>query len=89
MSGKSKHPFEFREKVAQEAIETGKIKAVAARYELDPTLVYGWVRTLRNKAAIQSKKSIRQYQKELEEVQLEVQVLRELLKKTTNALIKE
>ena len=79
----------MREKIAKEAIGVGKVKVAADRYEIDPALVHGRVKRRRNQEASTSIKSIRQYQKELEEKELENQILRELLKKTTNVLIKE
>ncbi len=89
MAGKSKYSLELREKIAKEAIETGRVKAVADRYQVDPTLAYSWVRAYKKKGATESTKTIRQYQKQIEDQALEIEVLRELLKKTTNVLIKE
>lgn len=87
--GRSSHPKEFREKVAQEAIESGNQRATAEKYDLKPSIVYGWVRTLQSKDKNQAKKNINQLQKELEEKDLEIRVLKELLKKTTQTLIKD
>jgi len=87
--GNSKFTKEEREKIAREALETGNQKAVAKKYGIKTTLVYGWTKALRNKKVQQKNKSAREYEKELEDARLEVKVLRELLKKTTQTLIKE
>ena len=87
--GKSNYTKEQREKIAKEAIDVGKVKAVAERYNVDPTLVYGWVKTLRDKNIQQKNKSARDYEQELRKKDLEIKILQELLKKTTNVLIKD
>lgn len=89
MKGESSHSRDMREKIAKEAIETGNTRAVADRYKIEPALLYGWVKTFRNKEITAKNKSIRDYEKELREKDLEIKILQELLKKTTNVLIKE
>lgn len=49
MMGKSKFNKEQRERIALEAIESGNQKAVAEKYEIRPTLLYGWVKSLRDR----------------------------------------
>ena len=71
MKGKSKYSTEMREKIASEAIATNQVKAVADRYEIDVSLVYGWVKTFKNKDITAKNKSIRDYEKELREKDLE------------------
>ena len=80
---------EFKRKLVKEAEETGNIKAVAAKYSVHPSSLYYWISNLKNKERNQRKKTIKQLQKELDDSQLEVKVLKELLKKTTQALIKD
>lgn len=89
MSQKSSYPIEFREKVVQEAIEIGNIRAVADKHGIVPTTVYSWVKAFKNKKANQSKKSIKDLERELAEKELENKILKELLKKTTQTLIKD
>lgn len=93
MSGKKKgkvsHTKEFKNKLIKEAEETGNTKAVAEKYDVQPPTLYSWVRSLKNKDKSQAKKTIRQLEQELADSELEVQVLKELLKKTTQALIKD
>lgn len=87
--GKSNHSSDYRNKVAQEAIESGNMKATASKYSLPATTVYSWVQVLKNKNLTQNKKTISQFQKEIDEKDLEIKILKELLKKTTQTLIKD
>jgi len=88
-SGKSSHSKEFREKVAKEAIESRNTKATAEKYELKPSTVYCWVKVFKNKDITQNQKPLSQMKKELDEKDLEIKILKELLKKTTQILIKD
>ena len=89
MHGKSDFTKDQREKIAQEAIESGNKKAVATKYGIKPTLVYSWVKAFKNKSLAAKNKTARDYERELEEAHLEIKILRELLKKTTQTLIKD
>lgn len=88
MSGNSRYSLEQREAIVREAREVGNIRAVADKHGLNVRLVYGWVKAFRNKEFNQHRKSIRQLEKELADKELENQILKELLKKTTQAWIK-
>ena len=87
--GKSSFTREQREIIAQEAIEAKNKRAVAEKYEISPALVYSWVKSYKNQKVQEKNKTSKEYEKELEEIRLENQVLKELLKKTTQTLIKE
>ena len=87
--GKSNFTKEQREKIAQEAIESNHQKAVAEKYGIKTTLLYGWVKAFRDKGIQQKNKSAKAYEQELEDLKLENKVLKELLKKTTQTLIKD
>jgi transposase-like protein len=86
---KTSYPKEFRERVTLEAIESGNIKATSAKYEIKPTTLYSWVKAFNNKDIIKRNKTLTQMQKELDEKDLEIRILKELLKKTTLTLIKD
>jgi len=45
MKDKKNYSKELKEKVVQEALETGKIWAVADKYEIKRTTVYGWIKS--------------------------------------------
>ena len=81
MKDKKNYSKELKEKVVQEALETGKIGAVADKYEIKRTTVYGWIKSNKNKEKNQTRKTIRQLEKELADKDLENRVLKELLKK--------
>lgn len=87
--GKSSYSKEFRAKIAKEAIESQNAKATAEKYELKPTTVYSWVKSFKGKDLVESTKTLSQMQKELNEKDLEIKILKELLKKTTQTLIKD
>ena len=89
MKAKSHHTKEFREKIVQEAIESNNSKAVAEKYSLNAQTVYTWVRSFKNKEKNETKKTVKQLQQELADSELENRVLKELLKKTTQTLIKD
>lgn len=87
--GKTSHTKHFKNKLVKEAEETGNIKAVADKYDIQPPTLYSWVRNSKNREQNQNKKTVKQLQKELADSELENKVLKELLKKTTQALIKD
>lgn len=80
---------EFKDKIVLETQETGNATAVAEKYKVDRVLIYSWVKAAKNKDKNQSKKSIRELERELADSQLENKILKELLKKTTQTLIKD
>lgn len=87
--GKTSQTKEFKSKLIKEAEDTGNIRAVALKYNIQPPTLYSWVRIFKNSEKNQTKKTIKQLEQELADSELEVQVLKELLKKTTHALIKD
>ena len=87
MTGNSHHSREFRDKVAKEAIESQNSKATAKKYELKVSNVYNWVKSYRRRELNKDDKSIKDYQKIIDDKDLEIQILKELLKKTTVALV--
>jgi transposase-like protein len=87
--GRTSQTTEFKNKLIKEAGETGNIKAVAEKYNIQPPTLYSWVRNFKNKDQNQAKKTIKQLEQELADSELENKVLKELLKKTTQALIKD
>ena len=80
---------DFKDKIVQETQETGNATAVAEKYKIDRTLIYSWVKAAKNKENNKNKKSIRDLERELADSQLENKILKELLKKTTQTLIKD
>lgn len=89
MEEKTRYSIEQREQIVQEAKEVGNIREVAEKHGLNVHTVYGWVKAFKNKEKNQHRKSLRHLEKELSEKDLEVRILKELLKKTTQTLIKD
>lgn len=89
MKGKTQFSREFREKMAKEAIESGNTAATAKKNNLDVRNLYSWVKSYKNRGLDLERKSTKKLLKELEESRMEIAILRELLKKTTNVLIQD
>ncbi len=99
MSEKFKRTFseEERKRYVMEVLESGSNILVARKYDLNPVLLSKWVcnyrkyqQTLQTKEPKEKeiipnyKKEYKKLKKELEEKELEVEVLRDLLKKRPN-----
>lgn len=87
MEEKQRFSRDFRTRVAREAIESGNQSATAKKYKLSPGTLYSWVKNYRNLDIKTKIKKARDYESELADKDLEIQILRELLKKTTVALV--
>jgi transposase len=80
---------DFKKKIMEEVSSTGNVGAVAKKYKIPPTTVYSWnYRKKTNKKLVKDKEH-RNYKNELAEKDLEIKILKELLKKTTLTLIKD
>lgn len=84
-----KYDIEFREQILKECRETNNYTAVARKYDLPTTTVFTWVRKDKNKPKIEGQKKNKALEKELSEVKLENEILKELLKKTHQVWLKE
>ncbi|MDM5186112.1 transposase [Bacillus sp. DX4.1] len=98
-----KHSAEFKQQVVQEVIDTGNRALVARRYELSPNLVSKWVKAFQesrslNTSSVQegvSPSELKQLEAEndqlkklLGEKDLEISILRDVLKKKNPHLLK-
>lgn len=99
---RTKHSKEFKIQVIKESLETGKTSVVARRYELNPNMVCRWVREYKNGhfgevdvsvvPDLDSKQLSNendQLKKLLGEKDLEIAVLRDLIKKKNPHLLKK
>jgi transposase len=97
-----KHSKEFKLQVVREALEVGNKSLVARRYELSPNLVQRWVKayedgqlgqeTSPSSSATEVKrleKENEQLKKLLGEKDLEIAILRDLIKKKNPHLLKD
>jgi transposase len=88
-----KHSNEFKRQVVKEALEVGNKASVARRYEISPNLVQRWVKAyqegqLEEATVIDSSAEVKKLEEEneqlkklLEEKDLEIAILRDLIKK--------
>jgi len=83
------YPQEFKEKVLKEVSEVGNVSLVARRYSLPVNTLYHWVNAEKTFSKNASSKNFKVLQKELSEKKLEVEILKELLKKTVQVWSKE
>ena len=87
--GRVSYTPEFKTQVTKEAIETNNTALVAKKHGLSQRTVYNWFSKEINKDSISKKKNLKAVEKRNQELELENQILKALLKKTTNVLIKE
>jgi transposase-like protein len=87
--GRKAYTPEFKAQVTKEAIETNNTALVASKHGLSQRTVHNWFSKEINKESITKKKDFKNVQKRNEELLLENRILKELLKKTTNVLVKD
>lgn len=96
------HPKEFKIQVSKEAIDTGNAALVARRYEINPNMVNRWVKEYKEgkydemipgveSTPLETKKLAQeneQLKKLLGDKDLEIAILRDLIKKKSPHLLK-
>lgn len=82
MSRIGKFSPEFKAQVLAEVKEVGVISTVANKHGISSKTIYNWVGAVKNKPRIDEAKETRALQKKLKDAELEILVLKELLKKT-------
>jgi transposase-like protein len=73
---------EYKEQIVKEVKEVGNCTAVAAKHGLNPKSVNRWVLNDQNHEKITDVKKVRELEKILKDRNLEIEVLKALLKKT-------
>lgn len=86
---KSEFTQEFKEKIIKEVSETGSPSAVAAKYNLPVVKIYAWTNRHRAKMKKGNSVTVAKLQKELHVKDVQIQILKELLKKTNHAWLNE
>jgi len=76
------YSIEFKEQIVKEIQEVGNISLVCKKHGLKPSTAHGWLNGVKNKDKIAEKKQFREYQKKIKDLELQVEVLTSLLKKT-------
>lgn len=82
---------DFKDKLVKEYLEVGSLTEVSARHGLAVNTLRSWVlkqdQNFINKQ--KEKKSLRDMEKELEKKDIEIRILKELLKKTNQVWLKD
>lgn len=90
MKKKKTYDPELKTKVLKEFEETSSLTEVARQNNLPLTTVRSWILKRDGKKSSQSqKRQVEKLQKELATSQVEIQILKELLKKTNRAWLKD
>jgi len=76
------HSNKLKEQVVKEVAEVGNISVVCRKHGLKPSTVHGWLHKSKNKAKISEQKLARELQRKIKDQELEIAVLKSLLKKT-------
>ena len=80
---------EFKEQIIKECIETNKYNVAAKKHQVPVTTVYTWIKRDKNKSKTKKATGQKALGKELADAKLEIQVLKELLKKTHQLWLKD
>ncbi|MGR3317784.1 MAG: transposase [Candidatus Anammoxibacter sp.] len=80
---------ELREQVVKECIETNNYAAVSSKHKIPVTTIYGWIKRHKKSKVKRKTKNIRDQQKELKDLILENEILKELLKKSHQLWLKD
>ena len=73
---------EFKEQIIKEVSDVGNLSLVCRKHNLRTSTVHTWLHKVKNKGKIAESKTLREMQKKLKDQELEILVLKSLLKKT-------
>ncbi len=85
----TKHSNELKAQVIKEIAEVGSIKIVADKHGVNPKTAYAWVRDSKAVDNVHHVKSVKALNQQLKDKDLEIRVLKDLLKKTVQVLSSE
>jgi len=80
---------ELKEQVVKECIETNNYGAVSSKHDIPIKTIYGWIKRHKNKKKKEGTKSIRELEKQLKDVKLENEILKDLFKKSHQLWLKD
>ena len=89
---KNKHntyTLEFKEQCVKEALDIGKVSVVARKHKIHQSILHRWINEPKYAAQKKSSLSNLELRKRLDDAELENRVLKELLKKTNQAWLKD
>jgi len=73
---------EFKAQIVKEAKEVGNIAAVARKHDISSKNIYNWVNSANKKISDPDRAENKKLKKKLAEAELELMILKDLLKKT-------
>lgn len=73
---------ELKDQVMKEVEETGSLEAVAKKHGLIPRTVRNWAYASKNKDKLLEQKKLRDLNREVQDLRLQNELLKDLLKKT-------
>jgi transposase-like protein len=76
---------ELKDQVIKEVQETGSVQLVAKKHGLIPRTVNNWMRGFRDKDKISEQKKYREMAKEIHDLRIHNELLKEIIKKTAQA----
>ena len=92
----TKYTTEKKDQVLAEVEEVKCISVVGRKYGITPSTIHGWIKQRKKKIELQPNaknkdltKEIKNLKKNLDDRDLEIAILKDLLKKTTHVLIKD
>ena len=80
---------ESQEQILKECFETNNYGAVARKHGIPSTTVYGWIKRNKNRDKLSKKKTMKDLEKKVGDLELENQILKELLKKSHQLWLKD
>lgn len=80
---------ELRARVIKEVEETGNVAAVANRHQISRKTVHNWLRKRSKKVDSSDQTKLKELRKQLADARLEVEILKELVKKTNQVWLKD
>jgi transposase-like protein len=83
------YSLEEKNQIIKEVKETGNISLVAQKHKVPSSTVHSWLKSLENKEINLSKKTLKNLEKQLADKDLEIRILRDLLKKTSQAWLRD
>lgn len=90
MKSSKNYDREFKENVVKECEETSNLTEVSRRHSIPLTTLRSWVLKKNNKKSPKiGKQEVERLQKELDRKSIEIEMLKELLKKTNRVWLKD
>lgn len=86
--GKS-YSLEEKQQILREVEDTGNVLVVARKHNIPQSTIHSWIRSSNRSELRKREVSVRQLKKQLLDKDLEIKILKDLLKKTNQAWLKE